>query len=1145
MESASIGMKKYFEKINEEVRKAYRIANLAKSKGYDPEDKVSVPLAKNMAERVEGLISAVAPQIVGSGIVERIAELEKEYGSQDWRVALKIALEVAQEKFCKFRDKKEAMEVGIRVGLAYVTVGVVASPLEGFVELKIKNRADGKPYFCLMYSGPIRSAGGTAGAFSVVIADFVRKHMGYYPYDPTEEEIKRTFTELTDYHERVTNLQYYPSEEEAEFMTKHLPVQISGDASEKYEVSNYKGLPRIETDRIRSGFCLVMAECLCLKAPKLWKRLSKWAKDMGLEHWSFLEEFINLQKKIKAKGEISSSSENKITPDYTYIKDLVGGRPIITYPMREGGLRLRYGRCRNSGFSACALNPATMRVLNNYIAIGTQLKTERPGKAAVVMACDTIEGPIVKLNNGNVLKLKTEEEVEKYLKEIAEVIYLGDVLFNYGDFLNRAHRLVPCGFNEEWWLQCLKKKSVEEYKVYKTKREVKFEEAVNLSEKYNIPLHPAFIYYWNSITPEQFKLLFSIIKNSKIYEDKLVTRVLNEDEKRIFELIGVPHKFSIDKRVVIENDDAKAIIANLGELKKEEPKGKTALEMVNSLSRFEIKDKLGTFIGARMGRPEKAKERKLVGTPHMLFPVGKEGGRLRSIQSCLENGKITAQFPTYYCEKCRKNTIYPVCEICESKTIKLYYCEKCKDYIRNEKCPKHGKCSYSKRQAIDIKHYLEYALKKIGDKKYPDLIKGVRGMSSKKSIPENLVKGILRAKHGIYVNKDGTTRYDMTEMPCTHFKPIEIGTSVEKLRELGYTKDCFGNELRDENQILEIKPQDVILPSCRESGDELADDVLFRCANFIDECLVKLYGLKKYYNLKSKEDLVGKLCVALSPHTSAGIVVRIIGFSKIQGLLAHPLLHSALRRDCDGDEAAIMLLMDVLLNFSRDFLPNTRGATQDAPLVLTSNLIPSEVDDMVFDMDIVWEYPLEFYEAAEQYKQPWEVSIEKVGDNLGTQKQYEGMGFTHNTSDINKGVRCSAYKSMPTMQEKVIGQMEIAEKLRAVDTDDVARLVIEKHFLRDIKGNLRKFSIQQFRCVDCNEKYRRPPLSGKCESCGGKIIFTVSEGTITKYLEPSINLAKKYNLPKYMQQSLELLRERIESVFGKETEKQENLNKWF
>ena len=385
----------------------------------------------------------------------------------------------------------------------------------------------------------------------------------------------------------------------------------------------------------------------------------------------------------------------------------------------------------------------------------------------------------------------------------------------------------------------------------------------------------------------------------------------------------------------------------------------------------------------------------------------------------------------------------------------------------------------------------------------------------------------------------------MTEMPCTHFKPIEIGTSVEKLRELGYTKDCFGNELRDENQILEIKPQDVILPSCRESGDELADDVLFRCANFIDECLVKLYGLKKYYNLKSKEDLVGKLCVALSPHTSAGIVVRIIGFSKIQGLLAHPLLHSALRRDCDGDEAAIMLLMDVLLNFSRDFLPNTRGATQDAPLVLTSNLIPSEVDDMVFDMDIVWEYPLEFYEAAEQYKQPWEVSIEKVGDNLGTQKQYEGMGFTHNTSDINKGVRCSAYKSMPTMQEKVIGQMEIAEKLRAVDTDDVARLVIEKHFLRDIKGNLRKFSIQQFRCVDCNEKYRRPPLSGKCESCGGKIIFTVSEGTITKYLEPSINLAKKYNLPKYMQQSLELLRERIESVFGKETEKQENLNKWF
>ena len=41
------------------------------------------------------------------------------------------------------------------------------------------------------------------------------------------------------------------------------------------------------------------------------------------------------------------------------------------------------------------------------------------------------------------------------------------------------------------------------------------------------------------------------------------------------------------------------------------------------------------------------------------------------------------------------------------------------------------------------------------------------------------------------------------------------------------------------------------------------------------------------------------------------------------------------------------------------------------------------------------------------------------------------------------------------MKDKLIGQMEIARKLRAVDMGDVAKLVIQKHFLRDIKGKMK------------------------------------------------------------------------------------------
>jgi DNA polymerase II large subunit len=303
--------------------------------------------------------------------------------------------------------------------------------------------------------------------------------------------------------------------------------------------------------------------------------------------------------------------------------------------------------------------------------------------------------------------------------------------------------------------------------------------------------------------------------------------------------------------------------------------------------------------------------------------------------------------------------------------------------------------------------------------------------------------------------------------------------------------------------------------------------------------------MPRYYNLKTKKDIIGHLIIGLAPHTSAGTVGRIIGFTKTQGMFTHPLYHAAMRRNCDGDEACAILLLDALLNFSRSFLPDKRGSrTMDAPLVLTSHLIPGEVDDEVHGMDIVWEYPLEFYEAAVKYKYPWDVDVVQIDNVLNTPKQYEKMGYTHDVSNMNMGVRCSAYKKLPTMQEKLMGQMDLAEKIVAVEPEEVAQLVIEKHFLKDIKGNLRKFSTQQFRCVKCNDKYRRPPLAGKCHSCGGKIIFTISEGSIIKYLEPTLSLARKYDVTPYLKQNLDFLEKQVASVLGKPKEKQEGLGKW-
>jgi len=680
---------------------------------------------------------------------------------------------------------------------------------------------------------------------------------------------------------------------------------------------------------------------------------------------------------------------------------------------------------------------------------------------------------------------------------------------------------------------------------------VLFEKAFELSEKYKIPLHPEFIYYWTQIEHEGFLALIDWTAHGDVREGKLVLPYTKIDKerfargKRALEIIGCEHLVGVEN-VILTDAETKALLLNLGfdiekldkdnferrinEISKEVKESGKVLDIINKISRFKIKDKAGTFIGARMGRPEKAKLRKLTGSPHVLFPVGNEGGRLRSFQAAYDVGTVKAEFPNYYCEKCGKEGVYRKCDKCGE------YCT-----LREDKF-EFG----NKGRRIEIREYFDNAKKISGVKNEEALvIKGVRGTSNKDHSTEPLVKGFLRAKHNLHVNKDGTIRYDMTEMAVTHFKPKEVGTSIEKLREMGYEKDMHGKELENDEQILELKPHDIILPSCPDTPDERADDVFLRISKFIDDELEKLYKLDRFYNANNREDIVGNYVVCIAPHICTATVGRIIGFSKTQTLLASPFMHAAMRRDADGDEAAVMLLMDLLLNFSKKFLPAHRGGTQDAPLVLNTHIRAGEVDDQILDF-ILEEYPLELYEFAEQGKHSSELKMDNVKKRLKEGKDtFTGVKFTHDCFDFNAGVVNSSYKLLPTMQEKVNAQMDLCKKIRAVDVEDVARLVIERHFIRDTRGNLRKFSMQVFRCVACNTKYRRPPLVGKCVKCGGRIIFTISEGSILKYMQPALDLARNYNSSPYLLESLELTEMYIQSIFGKDAEKQEKINKWF
>ncbi|GFO97972.1 DNA polymerase II large subunit [groundwater metagenome] len=1516
--AASDTMLSYFNTLETELNRAIDLANRARANGADPSPSIEIPIAKDLADRVEKLIGV-------EGVAKRLRELESSMSREE--ASLQLGLEVASGKIKQFESKRDAIEAAVRISMAVLTEGVVAAPIEGIAKIDLAKNDDGTEYIRIYYAGPIRSAGGTAQALSVLAADYIRTSLGINRFIPRPEEVERYVEEIAAYH-RTVHLQYLPTEDEIRLIVSNCPICIDGEPTEEAQVEGRRDLQRIETNRIRGGMALVIAEGIALKAPKVKKHVDK----LKLTGWDFLEKFVVTVKTDDASAQLK--------PKDKYLQDLIAGRPVFSYPSRPGGFRLRYGRGRNTSFAAAGISPATMVMMDDFIAAGTQIKVERPGKAAGIAPVDTLEGPTVRLFNGDVLRVDTAQDALRIRPSVQRILDIGEILINFGDFLENNHPLVPSSYCYEWWVQELAAKAP--IKELGDVRNPDQKTALSLSDTYKVPLHPKYTYLWHDINLEDHTAIAEYIRNNGKYAQNL-SFPLDEKIKTILETLLVSHIVR-EKQVIIEEPLPLMRCLGLGaDLKKiwTGPES-SIMDTVSKVSGITIRSRAPIRIGGRMGRPEKSDKREMKPAPHVLFPIGEAGGRRRSLQNAKDYveeedngaqrnnefrtgltvqkekvGTIKVQIGERFCPSCRTRTFKNRCT-CGKFTLPLLKCQSCGIEVQKPVCPKCKKETTSVAEMdIDFKSECQMALKNLGERDNFESIKGVLGLTSKNKTPEPLEKGILRAKHGIVMFKDGTVRYDLSDLPLTHIKPKEIGVPVAKLRELGYDKDTYGKPLTDENQILELKVQDIVVS--KDCGE-----YLLKTAGFIDDLLTKYYKVDPYYNISSIGELIGtsvgyahpffhaakrrncfhgdeKLLVYrgdgfelltirelvernltgktekddfgteyrkihglktfafniknkkfeladithVSKHISpdklieirtksgrklvvtkdhpfpdrSGAKVRaedadellipwnlerppietkenidllsitdtkdimirtegdlfdedvplsqisnnlgmsyktftnyiyrksypieivnrynpdvmdtgnylignkrdkvsikpsitvdedflsLLGFyladaktkrvpnfvyalpedkinaflrgyftgdgsSSLQSTLevnvtsvnkwlidgvsfllmfsrikhsiyeeeraiksdlilkfygkpklihsykiriygseagkfiedigflgekqkhAERLLNKWLAKkgrartsfdedvfidkvvekkeissqdknvynltvdthhslvcsgittfQCDGDEDCVMLLMDGLLNFSRSYLPDKRGGQMDAPLVLTSRIDPNEVDKEAHNIDLLFKYPLEFYEATLQYKNPKDIVMfmDTVSARLGTPAQYEGLGFTHDTTDIAAGPRNSAYKTLGTMIEKMEAQLALARRIKAVDPQDVAERVIESHFLPDLIGNLRSFSKQKVRCTKCNAKYRRPPLRGTCPKCGGNIVLTVHEGSVRKYLETSLRIADEYNVRHYTKQRLELLDLEMKSLFESDKVKQKGL----
>ncbi|RLI20888.1 DNA polymerase II large subunit, partial [Candidatus Bathyarchaeota archaeon] len=618
--------RKYVENLERQLQQLYAISERAREKGLDPALKPECKLAKDLAGLVEGLVGP-------KGVAESIRELSSKLPREE--LAFKIAEQIIYGKFGHL-EQEAAAEQAVRTALAILTEGLTAAPLQGVAKVKIKTNKDRTRYLAIYFAGPIRSAGGTDQALTLVIGDFVRRLLGLDRYKPTEEEISRFIEEIRIYERSVSRFQYHVSDEELRKALQWLPVEVTGTESDPVEVSSFRNLPRVETNRVRGGALRVVNDGVVGRSSKVLAIVEK----LGIQGWDWLKEIRKANEKKKSAG---------------FMDDVIAGRPIFSFPSSHGGFRLRYGRARNTGLAAVGIHPATMLVLQGFIAAGTQLRLELPGKGGVAVPVDSIEPPVVRLKDGSVVRVSVKN-FDAVKNKIEKILFLGDMLISFGDFLYSSKPLKPSGYAEEWWAEDFRKAIAEkldnnleeaakilEFSVERLKsflenpflNKPNAGEAVKIALKLDVPLHPAFTFFWSNLNSvEDVKKLREWLLNSEvdIEDESSNCRITGRKEafvKQILEEICLPHKVLGDK-IVVEGDDAYALAFSLGYQYEESTvtfnSTHSILNAIRNLSRIKVRDKAPTFVGARMGRPEKAKRREMRPLVHLLFPVGLAGG---------------------------------------------------------------------------------------------------------------------------------------------------------------------------------------------------------------------------------------------------------------------------------------------------------------------------------------------------------------------------------------------------------------------------------------------------------------------------------------------------------------------------------------
>ena len=226
------------------------------------------------------------------------------------------------------------------------------------------------------------------------------------------------------------------------------------------------------------------------------------------------------------------------------------------------------------------------------------------------------------------VRVRDVEHAASLAAHLDSILYLGDILISFGDFLENNHKLVPSAYVEEWWVQDFAQKFHKRYstlesgasdlgmsqaKIEKILEDPlrafpSFSEAQKICQVMQVPLHPKYLFYWDQITPAELLLLWESLKVNE--NEGIISLRGRTALKSTLERLGVEHSRLSEAEVIVTGEDA-TILAECLDLRrkkaKEIPRRGVDERLRTSNQNFRIRDQkqIVHLCGSEGGAPGK------------------------------------------------------------------------------------------------------------------------------------------------------------------------------------------------------------------------------------------------------------------------------------------------------------------------------------------------------------------------------------------------------------------------------------------------------------------------------------------------------------------------------------------------------------